>query len=134
MSVATATAVRTVGTGPLEALVHCLEDEYSALLSEDYERLGAVLAQKEQLLARLAALPAAAIGARQGDRAGAGATAAFTRLRDLNQRNARALTPRAAGTRARLQFLQSALGRGALYAADGSVNPALAAGAGRRRA
>jgi len=109
--------------GPLEALVQCLEDEYSALLDDDHVRLESVLARKELLLARLAAQPSAAIGAPQGDRARAGAAArsAMRHLRELNQRNAQALAPRTAANRARLQFLQSALGRGALYGADGAV-------------
>ena len=122
MTVATRPAAKA--PGPLEALVQCLEDEYSALLGEDYERLERVLAQKEQLLARLAALPSAAIGTPQGDRARAGAAARLTmrHVRRLNERNAMVLAPRSAGNRARLQFLQSALGRGALYGADGSVS------------
>lgn len=118
----------STATGPLEALVQCLEDEYSALLDDDHDRLESVLARKEQLLARLAAQPSAGIGAPQGDRAraGAAARAAMRRLRDLNQRNAQVLAPRAAGNRARLHFLQTALGRGALYGADGAVGPATA--------
>lgn len=121
MTVSTRAAEAT--SSPLAALVQCLEDEYSALLEGDFDRLERVLARKEQLLARLAAQPSAAIGTPQGDRARAGAAArlAMRRLRDLNQRNAQALAPRAAGNRARLQFLQSALGRGALYGADGVV-------------
>jgi flagellar biosynthesis/type III secretory pathway chaperone len=125
MTLATPTAPQTSAAGPLEDLVHCLEAEYSALLTEDYDSLEAILAQKELLLARLASLPAAAVGPAQGDRARAGAPwkQAFARIRDLNRRNALVLAPRAAGNRARLHFLQSALGRGALYAADGSVRP-----------
>jgi flagellar biosynthesis/type III secretory pathway chaperone len=114
--------------------VHCLEAEYSALLAEDYDRLDAVLVQKEQLLVRLAAL---AGGARpQGDRARAAAPwkRAFARVRELNQRNALVLAPRAAGNRARLHFLQSALGRGALYAADGLVRPGHPTASGGRSA
>ena len=122
--------------GPLEALVRCLEDEYSALLDEDYDRLDAILARKEQLLVRLAALPAAAVGAPQGDRTRAEAAArrSLHHVRELNQRNALVLAPRAAGNRARLQFLQSALGRGALYAADGSVQDSHPQPAGGRSA
>jgi len=119
--------------GPLEALVQCLEAEYAALLAEDFVRLEAVLAQKEQLLARLAALPAAGVGSPQGAPKGtlAPLKKAFTRVRDLNQRNALVLAPRAAANRARLHFLQSALGRGALYQSDGSVHGALAYGMNR---
>jgi flagellar biosynthesis/type III secretory pathway chaperone len=135
MTLATPPAPAAATASPLEALVHCLEAEYSALLAEDYERLGAILARKEQLLARLATLPGAGVGAPQGDRARASAPVrqALSRVRELNQRNAQALAPRAAGNRARLHFLQSALGRGALYGADGSVHAA-SAPAGKRSA
>jgi flagellar biosynthesis/type III secretory pathway chaperone len=136
MTLATPTAPAPAASSPLEALVHCLEAEYSALLAEDYDRLGTILAQKERLLARLASLPGGAVGSPQGDRARARSPwkQAFARVRDLNQRNALVLAPRAAGNRARLQFLQSALGRGALYAADGSVDASLPAAAGGRSA
>lgn len=122
--------------GALDALVHCLEDEYRALLSEDFPRLAQVLARKQQLVAQLASLPAAAIGAPQGDRARAGARARLSlqQVRKLNERNARALAPRAAGNRARLQFLQSALGQGALYGADGSVSAPRSFATGARSA
>jgi len=131
MTAATLPAGRSAG--PLDALVQCLEDEYSALLDEDYDRLERVLALKQQLLERLVALPSAAVGAPQGDRARSGsarAPASLHQVRKLNERNAQVLAPRAAGNRARLQFLQSALGRGALYGADGSVgaNRNIAAG------
>ena len=122
--------------GLIDALVQCLEDEYRALLDENYPRLEQVLARKQQLLDSLAALPAAAIGAPQGDRARAGARARLSlhHVRKLNERNARVLAPRAAGNRARLQFLQSALGQGALYGADGSVSAARRLSAGGRSA
>jgi len=131
-------ATRPAGdaAGTLDALVQCLEDEYSALLDEDFERLEGVLARKQLLLERLAALPSAAVGAPQGDpaRAGAKARLSLRRVRKLNERNAQVLAPRAAGNRARLQFLQSALGRGALYGADGSVSAAATVGASGRSA
>jgi flagellar biosynthesis/type III secretory pathway chaperone len=122
--------------GPLDDLVHCLEAEYAALLAQDYERLGAVLAQKEQLLSRLATLPAGTIGSPQGNpaRAAVRGNAALAQLRKLNQRNAQVLAPRAAGNRARLHFLQSALGRTPLYAADGLSQTPLPFGAGTRTA
>jgi flagellar biosynthesis/type III secretory pathway chaperone len=109
----------------LEPLVECLEAEYSALLAEDHERLEAVLARKEQLLAQLATLPAVAVGQPQSDRARAQTPwkQAIARVRELNRRNSVVLAPRAAGNSARLRFLQSALGRDALYGADGSVAP-----------
>jgi flagellar biosynthesis/type III secretory pathway chaperone len=124
------------GPGPLDDLVQCLEAEYAALLAEDYDRLDAVLAQKEILLTRLASLPEAAVGSAQGKpvRIAPPWKKAFARVRELNQRNALVLAPRAAGNRARLHFLQSALGRGALYAPDGSVHTALASGANGRSA
>jgi flagellar biosynthesis/type III secretory pathway chaperone len=124
------------GAGHLDDLVQCLEAEYAALLAEDYERLESVLAQKEILLARLASLSEATAGSAQGTpvRIAAPWKKAFARVRDLNQRNALVLAPRAAGNRARLHFLQSALGRGALYAPDGSVHTALASGTNGRSA
>jgi len=122
--------------GVIDALVHCLEDEYRALLDENYPRLEQVLARKQQLLDSLASLPAAAIGVPQGDRAraGAGSRLSLHHVRKLNERNARVLAPRAAGNRARLQFLQSALGQGALYGADGSVSAAKRLSGGGRSA
>ncbi|SPE19400.1 hypothetical protein SBBP1_100035 [Burkholderiales bacterium] len=116
------TSPDAAAVGGLDALVECLEAEYRALLAEDHERLEAVLARKEQLLSDLAALPAA-LGRPQSDRARAQAPwkQALARVRELNQRNAMVLAPRAAGNRARLRFLQSALGRDTGYAADGSV-------------
>jgi flagellar biosynthesis/type III secretory pathway chaperone len=136
MTLVTLRPAPPAAAGPLEALVLCLEDEYGALLDEDYERLDAILARKQLLLARLADLPAAAVGAPQGDRARADALArrALQHVRELNHRNASVLAPRAAGNRARLQFLQSALGRGALYAADGSVPDSPPPAAGSRSA
>jgi flagellar biosynthesis/type III secretory pathway chaperone len=112
------------GAGPqLDALVRCLEDEYRALLADDHAGLEAVLAHKEQLLARLATLPELAVGAPQGDRGRAQAPWKKTllRVRDLNRRNAIALAPRAIGNGARLRFLQAALGRANLYGADGAM-------------
>jgi flagellar biosynthesis/type III secretory pathway chaperone len=129
-----ATPLADAFPGPLDALVQCLEDEYRALLDEDYQRLEQVLARKQQLLTRLAEQPAGLVGSPQGDRARAGAKARLSlrQLRNLNDRNARVLAPRAAGNRARLQFLQSALGQGALYGADGSVSaPRTLASGGR---
>ncbi len=113
----------TPARSPLDALVLCLEAEYRALLAEDAQQLEAVLAQKQQLLARLAETAGAAMGQPQGEppRSGAPLRRALARLRELNARNASVLAPRAARDRARLQFLQSALGRPALYGADGSV-------------
>jgi flagellar biosynthesis/type III secretory pathway chaperone len=118
--------------GTLSELLHCLEDEYGALLAEDAPRLEAVLARKEQLLARLAADPGVALGAAQGKAAGLPWAGALARAQALNQRNAVVLRPRAAANQARLRCLQSALGGVALYAADGHAAPALSApGAGR---
>jgi len=116
------TSTRAAASGGLDALVECLEAEYRALLAEDHEQLEAVLARKEQLLSDLAALPAV-LGSPQSDRARALAPwkLALARVRELNQRNAIVLAPRAAANRARLRFLQSALGRDTVYAADGSV-------------
>lgn len=119
---------------PLQALVLCLEAEYRALLADDAERLEAAVAQKERLLALLVQLPPAALGQPQGDglRRRAQSHPAIARLRELNGRNALALAPRAARNRARLQFLQSALGRPLLYGADGAVRaPAWHPPAGR---
>jgi flagellar biosynthesis/type III secretory pathway chaperone len=107
--------------GCLNELVHCLEAEYSALLAEDHERLDAVLAQKEQLLARLASQPGLSPAGPGRTRALAPWRRALAHVRELNRRNAIALAPRAVGNRARLRFLQTALGRDAVYAADGSV-------------
>lgn len=121
--------------GTLSALLQCLEDEYSALLAEDGDRLEAVLARKEQLLARLAADPGVGLGQAQG-RPGATSPLAepLARARDLNRRNGVVLAPRAAANRARLRCLQSALGGVALYEADGQVASSYgAAGAGRGR-
>jgi len=111
--------------GNLEAVAQCLEDEYQALLAEDHARLELVLQQKERLLADLAQTPGLGLGAAQGARAAGNAPwrRAIERVRALNNRNALALVPRAASNRARLHFLQSALGRAAVYAADGSVAP-----------
>ena len=86
MTLATHRSDASAAAGPLEGLVQCLEDEYSALLAEDYSRLDAILARKEQLLARLAALPSAAVGSPQGDRAHAGSSArpSLQHVRKLN--------------------------------------------------
>lgn len=114
--------MNTESANPLEALVQCLQDEYRALLAEDLPQLERVLATKQQLLAELAAATGTmAMGARQGNGQRPRAPRALARLRALNERNALVLAPRSAGNRARLQFLQSALGRAPLYAADGSV-------------
>jgi len=109
--------------GPLQDLVHCLEAEYRALLAEDLPELERVLQRKQQLLADLAnkASPTSP-GSPQGSGAGAPLTHAAAQLRALNERNAQVMAPRAAGNRARLQFLQAALGRSALYAQDGSTH------------
>ena len=116
------TPAHAAASSGLDALVECLEAEYRALLAEDHEQIEAVLARKERLLSDLAALPAI-LGSPQSDRARALAPwkQALARVRELNQRNAIVLAPRAAGNRARLRFLQSALGRDSVYAADGSV-------------
>jgi flagellar biosynthesis/type III secretory pathway chaperone len=105
----------------LDALAECLEAEYEALLAEDHRQLEAVLARKEQLLARLSSSPGLGLGHRQNPAAGVPAAwkRLMERVRALNQRNATVLAPRAAVNRARLSFLQSALGGVALYAADG---------------
>jgi len=107
----------------LEAVVQCLEAEYRALLAEDFNELDRVLRQKEALLSELAQLPAMAVGRAQGDHARTAAPwkRAFERVSALNKRNAMVLVPRAAANRARLHFLQSALGRAAGYGADGAV-------------
>jgi flagellar biosynthesis/type III secretory pathway chaperone len=108
--------------GILSALLQCLEDEYTALLSEDASRLETVLARKEQLLAQLAADPGMALGQAQGKPRSALTLAdALARARDLNRRNAVVLRPRAAANQARLRCLQSALGGVALYEADGQA-------------
>lgn len=114
----------------LDALVACLEEEFAALLAEDAARLQSVLARKQQLLESLAA-NAVAPGNR---RAGATAlTRALARVQELNRRNAAALAPRQAANRARLRFLQSALGQANVYAADGMLAGAAPAGGGRPR-
>ena len=119
--------------GSLGALLQCLEDEYRALLADDATQLEAVLARKEHLLAQLAADPGIALGPARG-RPDAVATGTLTRARELNQRNALVLAPRAAANRARLRCLQSALGGVALYAADGQAAPAGAPAGARRSA
>ncbi len=109
--------------GALQSLVECLEAEYQALLAEDHDRLDAVLRQKEILLSKLAGLPAIAGSASGGrPRTPAPWKRTLERVRALNRRNAVVLGPRALGNGARLRFLQSVLGRAALYAADGSVS------------
>jgi len=106
--------------GPLHELVQCLQDEYQALLDEDLPRLERALAAKQDLLAALAgAMGNPAAGAR---RAALSTRLALARVRALNERNALVLAPRSAGNRARLQFLQAALGRNPLYGADGTVH------------
>ncbi|HYA66110.1 MAG TPA: hypothetical protein VEE84_05445 [Burkholderiaceae bacterium] len=111
------------------ALAQCLEDEYRALLAENLEQLAAVLGRKERLLAELAS-HCTALGAAQSDggRASSQWAKALMRVRAMNQRNALVLAPRSAAIRARLRFLQAAVGRDAVYRADGSL------GAGRLRA
>ncbi len=103
-------------TPSINALVDCLEAEYRALLAEDAQLLEAALKSKAALIERLAG---------QADTRTAAAALpgrlALERLRQLNQRNAQVLAPRALANRARLRFLQAALGRApALYSADGS--------------
>lgn len=115
-----------LASADIVALVECLEQEYEALLAEDHEKLEAVLSRKETVLARLAALPAAALGQPQSDRGRAQAPwkQALERARALNQRNAQALAPRGQRNAARLRFLQSMLGREMMYAANGSLSGA----------
>jgi len=118
------------GANHLAALAHCLDQEFDALLAQDEARIAAALVRKEQLLAQLGALVPP-----QGLMAAAGSTGrarpapgpalhrALQRLHDMNRRNALVLAPRSQINRARLQFLQSALGNPTLYGADGSVAP-----------
>ncbi len=115
-------------SGTLAALVQCLEAEYRALLAEDLQELAAVMARKEQLLAQFAAQSLGHGGAQSNPgRELAQCRQALTRVRDLTQRNALVLAPRSAAVRARLRFLQAAVGRATVYAADGSI------GSGRLR-
>lgn len=108
----------------LVALIDCLESEYRALLAQDIGQLSAVLAHKRQLLARLAAQPAASGTPHGNDRqASVHVRRALTRLREMNRRNALVLGPRSAVIGARLRFLQAAIGRNPVYAADGSLAP-----------
>jgi flagellar biosynthesis/type III secretory pathway chaperone len=112
--------------GGLDALVDCLEAEYQALLDEDCARLEAVLVQKELLLSQLAARsnPPPGDGRSGRMRPAMPGRQALARLRDLNNRNALLLAPRALANGARLRFLQSALGRGpAVYSAGGAMTP-----------
>jgi len=111
--------VNTPSDGPLEELVQCLQDEYQALLDEDLPRLERALAAKQDLLAALANASGNPPGGAR--RPALSARLALARLRALNERNAMVLAPRSAANRARLQFLQAALGRNPLYAADGTV-------------
>ena len=108
--------------GALCALADCLEAEYRALLAEDIGQLQAALGRKQQLLMELAARPAA-VGAAPGSRGQATALSrrALARMREMNRRNAQVLAPRAAALGARLRFLQAAVGRDSVYAADGSL-------------
>ena len=108
--------------GEFSALIDCLEAEYRALLAEDIGQLHAVLARKQQLLADLATRPAAT-GAPYGNGGEFAAPLKRTvaHLRELNRRNALVLAPRSALIRARLRFLQAAVGRDSVYAADGSL-------------
>lgn len=102
-------------------LIECLEEEYAALLAEDSGRIEAALHRKQRLLAQLACQPGLGVGPAQGRPAAMPAAweRALVRARDLNARNAIVLAPRAAANRARLRFLQSALGAVALYDAGG---------------
>jgi flagellar biosynthesis/type III secretory pathway chaperone len=121
----------TASNTGINALVDCLEAEYQALLDEDCTRLEAVLAQKERLLAELAAQSNPALGAARDGRPRwpTPGRQALVRLRELNNRNALLLAPRALANGARLRFLQSALGRGpAVYAVDGATTPFQRAG------
>jgi len=102
----------------IRALVACLEDEYQALLAEDGVRLEGILLRKQQLLAELAALPAPGANAARLPPA---VLRALSRARQMNQRNALALAPRMAANRARLRFLQAALGRSPTYTSEGAL-------------
>lgn len=121
----------------LEALVQCLEEEYLALLAEDAGQLETVLLRKEQLLERLAVAAGSAAGAHEtspGARADADPPwrRRLAQARALNARNARALAPRAASKRARLNFLQAALRPATVYGASGAVASISYAVGGRR--
>jgi len=115
------------GANHLAALAHCLDQEFDALLAQDEARIAAALVRKEQLLAQLGALvpPQGLMTAAGRARPAPGPALhrALQRLHDMNRRNALVLAPRSQINRARLQFLQSALGNPTLYGADGSVAP-----------
>jgi len=115
-------ALMETAAGELAALIDCLEAEYRALLAEDIGQLHATLARKQQLLTHLAQVPAS-LGLPQGNLGPALAPfkRALARVYELNWRNAQVLAPRLAATRARLRFLQAAVGHDPMYAADGSL-------------
>jgi len=113
----------------VRALLACLDDELSALLGNDSARLDEVLARKQQLLAELATASGSG-----GARLPPVILQALSRARRMNQRNALVLAPRSAANRARLRFLQAALGHAPTYAPDGAMNAAGGQAAGRARA
>jgi hypothetical protein len=108
--------------GEFAALIDCLEAEYRALLAEDIGQLHAALARKQQLLMHLAEVPAG-LGLPYGNLGPAAAPfkRALAHVHEMNRRNAQVLAPRSAAIRARLRFLQAAVGHDPVYSADGSL-------------
>jgi flagellar biosynthesis/type III secretory pathway chaperone len=107
----------------LAALAACLDEELAALLVGDSSALAVASQRKGELLSRLCESPdlAGGQGAKPGARKGPASTRAIRLLRRMNARNAVALAGPMQFNAARLRFLQSAMGRANLYAADGSI-------------
>jgi hypothetical protein len=95
----------------LARLLQCLSEEGDALIGADVDRLAQAVRDKELALQRLAA----ELG--HADRPAL--RAALRRARDLNERNARLLTPHLHMNRARIESLLGAARTGALYSPDG---------------
>ncbi len=109
----------TNSQGILAALAACLDEELSALLASDASALAAVSQRKGELLSRLCESPELVGG--HGARTGSASARALRLLCRMNARNALALAGPMQFNAARLRFLQSAMGRANLYAADGSI-------------